>query len=132
MKQPWQFNRPEQDYHYEAISDEVQIKESNNDFAWNITSMPGCAPLLISHNAWVNPEKRGFGIGQQQHDRRIEEARKRGAKCMMCTIRSDNKAQRHILPKHGWKMIHQFPRDDYFIQIWVIDLGQEPVAIAAI
>jgi hypothetical protein len=91
---------------------------------WGVTSLPGCAAVAVSHDAWVSPKERDKGIGQQQHEERIKYARSCGAKVMICTVRRDNVRQRHILAKHQWRCALVFPGNDCTIELWFRDLTE--------
>lgn len=73
-----------------------------------ITNLPGCDQIAVSHNVWLRPELRAAGRGKIAHARRLEEMQFLGYDYTLCTVDMKNEAQRHILETNGWKKFDEF------------------------
>jgi hypothetical protein len=90
--------------------------------SYELESFPQCPPICISHSVEIVEGMRGKGLGQKQHLERLDNMRKMGFDHAICTVREDNKVERHILAKNGWKMIDSFMAtqscEEGVVQIW--------------
>lgn len=91
---------------------------------YNLTQLPGCCGVVVSHGSWLDPNKRGIGLGEYFHKERLNLAEYLGYSCMVATTTDQNKAEQHILEKNGWKKVHTFEnyRTGNVVQIWIKDI----------
>ena len=74
-----------------------------------ITSMPGCSQVAISHGVFVPANSRKCGMGKLAHKARLEYAKNHlGYDYILCTVESTNIVQIRILDKYGWKKLDEF------------------------
>lgn len=92
----------------------VKIWHSNGHFCVGL--MPGNRRILISFNSYIAPEMRDKGLGQRLLRLRQDVAREAGINLMLCTVRDDNKVERHLLRKAGWHVLA--PRPETGVSLW--------------
>lgn len=83
------------------------FEDLDNDASGNLQFLPGNSKIAWSWGVYVNHKLRGNGIGQAFLLARMQWCRENCVQCLMCSVDSDNAAQKHILAKHGWKMINE-------------------------
>lgn len=79
---------------------------------YELTSLPGCNQIVISHHAFINPEFRGKGLGHKTHAKRLDIIRNLGYDYALCTTAASNVPQRKILEAAGWKQLDQFKNSE--------------------
>lgn len=91
---------------------------------FEFNTFPGCAQLIVSNHAWVQPSKRNQGYGQEQQRVKLDMAAELGYNCIICTVDAKNTVEKHILKKNGWKHVHTFHNTESlkFIEIWIRDI----------
>lgn len=70
---------------------------------YELNPFPGCNQIAVSNHAHIFPDYRGEGKGQLQHRQRLQKAKELGYNLLVCTVKSDNKIEKHILEKYGWE-----------------------------
>lgn len=81
----------------------------SNQWGWyELNPFPGSNQIVVSNHAFIYPEFRGTGKGQEQHVERLKQAKSLGYDIIMCTVRTDNVVERHILLKNGWGFLQRF------------------------
>ena len=75
---------------------------------YEITSFPGCNQLAISTHAFILPQYRGTGKGQEAHQQRLTKLKELHYNYVICTVKESNQTQIHILEKFGWKLLDHF------------------------
>lgn len=85
-----------------------------------LTSLPGCAQVVVSHNVFIPEPERDTGLGTTAGKERIKLCQELGYNLMLCTCRSTNRAQQSVLLKCGWTQLTEFHSDytDRNIQLW--------------
>lgn len=73
-----------------------------------IDNLPGCTQVAVFHSAWVSPEYRGKGYGEQAHVLRLHEATGMLYDYALCTVDAKNERQISLLTKFGWKCLDSF------------------------
>lgn len=73
-----------------------------------LTTLPGCSQVVVSHGVFVPPKSRGNGIGKQGQLKRLRLMEELGYDYALCTVESTNDAQIHILTSNGWKKLSSF------------------------
>jgi RimJ/RimL family protein N-acetyltransferase len=88
---------------------------------YEFNTFPGCAQLIVSNHAFIQPDKRGKGFGQEQQRVKLDMAAELGYNCIICTVQASNKVEKHILAKNNWKYCHTFynTATQCSIEIWV-------------
>lgn len=84
------------------------MRFSNNHGYCELNPFPGCSQLVVSNHGVIFKEHRGEGHGNENHRMRVNRSIDLGYDAMICTVRSDNLAERHILSKNGWEAIFDF------------------------
>ena len=89
-----------------------------------LNDFPGCNVIVVSNHAFIYPDKRGKGHGHKNHELRVERAKYLGYDLIMCTVRANNIAEKKILTKHKWKLLHTFnnKQTSNAVELWVKDL----------
>lgn len=114
--------------HYDNRKDNYgQTYISPQNLGWmsyQLTPMPGCHAVLISHDSWLDKDKQGFGLGDYFHKERLKLAQDANISCMTCTVEEQNKVEKHILTKNGWTKVHTFhnKHTDHEVGLWVKNL----------
>lgn len=88
---------------------------------YELTPLPGCPNVAVSHGVIIYEEFRGQGRGRIQHEGRLSQARSLGYSYIICTVRSNNHQELKILEKQGWKKLDWFwhaDSKDYNIEVW--------------
>jgi hypothetical protein len=73
-----------------------------------LTSLPGCSQIVVSHDVFVPNHLRGNGLGKLSHFDRLDQMRTLGYDVAMCTANLSNAAQLHILEGSDWLRVFQF------------------------
>lgn len=74
-----------------------------------ITSLPGCAQVGVSHGVYIPVDKRGNGAGTEANRRRVTSMKvDYGYDYALCTADLNNTAQVAVLTKTGWKQLDTF------------------------
>lgn len=91
---------------------------------YELNPFPGCNQVVVSNHVLIYPEYRGKGIGQIQHHERLQKARELGYNLMLCTVRAENMAEKHILKKMGWTQHTAFESNETGnnVELWSISL----------
>lgn len=76
--------------------------------SFDLSELPHCCGILVSHGAHVYYPHQNKGIGTLLQKFRIDLAKRLGYTIMLCTDVKSNKYQRKILEKHGWKDVLEF------------------------
>lgn len=71
-----------------------------------ITTMPGCSQVAISHA--VFSRERGVGNGTKANDARTAYMKEIGYDYALCTVSSENEHQIAIMRKNGWRLLDTF------------------------
>ena len=97
------------------------MRKSFNGVIGEITSLPGCSQVAVSHSVFLPPEKRGQSLA-------VRANRERQHFCfnemvydyMLCTVDSDNKRQIDVLQKSGWHKLDAFVsrKTEHLVEIW--------------
>ncbi len=96
------------------------ILEGETAGAGELTSLPGCAQVAVSHASFLKPAFRGRGFGKTMHQRRLNYAKDAAYDYVLCTVVSTNAPQKRILTQHNWRKLDQFlsSRSDEMIELW--------------
>lgn len=73
-----------------------------------LTSLPGCAQIVVSHNVFVPLELRKQGYGTEAHSIRLEIIEDLGYDYAICTVDAENEAERKILQRNNWCLLDTF------------------------
>lgn len=87
---------------------------------FNLTELPGCCGVVVSHGALVHEKFRGKGVGDLLHKLRLEAAKEQGYGLALCTTIAGNEEQKKILLKNGWVCFQTFknPKTRHLIELW--------------
>lgn len=87
---------------------------------YELNPFPGCNQICVSNHAFIYPQQRGQGFGQAQHEARLWKARELGYDLMLCTVKTDNEVEIHILRKNGWIVEREFISTEtgHAVQLW--------------
>lgn len=93
---------------------------------YELTSLPGCNQIVVSHHAFINEEHRGKGNGKAAHYERLRHIDDLNYDYALCTINKANEAQSKILAKARWKMLDEFVNKETgnTVQIWGRRMGK--------
>ena len=73
-----------------------------------ITTMPGCSQVAISHGVFVPKDLRGRGLGTQANELRVDRCRDLGYDAIICTVCLTNEAQMKVMKANGWREAGNF------------------------
>jgi RimJ/RimL family protein N-acetyltransferase len=74
-----------------------------------LTSLPGCSQVVVSHGVFVPKEHRGKGEGKSANVARLRHIwDELGYDYALCTVESTNVAQLAILTNNGWTRLAEF------------------------
>jgi RimJ/RimL family protein N-acetyltransferase len=91
------------------------------DVIGELTSLPGCSQVVVSHSVYVPKDHRGNGVGTKAN---LERQRivfdEFGYDMMICTVDRENVAQRHLLASTGWKLCEAFDsrKTGHTVELW--------------
>jgi hypothetical protein len=108
-------------------TERTQEKWTDSSYPWVhycLSPLPGCCGVVVSHNAYLASDYRGYGLGDYFHKERLSLMKDLGYSCGLCTVTSDNEVQKNLLLKNGWKLIHVFKnkRTGNLVEIWSKDI----------
>lgn len=87
-----------------------------------VTSLPGCGQIAVSHGVYAPPALRGNGFGHKAHNARLLELKRLGYDAVICTMDLSNCAQLRILEAHGWHIAgipFKSSKTGHSIQMWM-------------
>jgi predicted GNAT superfamily acetyltransferase len=84
------------------------MRHGDENGAYELTPLPGCGQVVVSHASFIYEEKRGKGAGKAAHARRLSVIEKLGYDFALCTVVKGNEAQERILAGAGWKELASF------------------------
>ena len=87
----------------------------------NLTPLPGCQQVVISHGVFTEVSQRNKGYGKKDHASRLGTMRALMYDCAICTVDETNAAEIHILVSNGWHKVHTFTSraTGHVLGIWV-------------
>ena len=100
------------------------MRFSNQYGFYELNAFPGCSALVVSNHAFIYPKFRGQGKGQEQHVERLAKAKELGYAAIICTVKADNKVEKHILDKNGWSTTIKFWNIETksWLETWIREL----------
>ena len=101
------------------------MRFANEHGFYELNPFPGSNQIVVSNHAFIRPEFREKGLGQKQHKERLLKAKELGYDIIMCTVRRDNGAEKHILTKFGWGFLMAFrsTETEHELEIWTKHLS---------
>ncbi len=84
------------------------MRFANENGYCELNSFPGNSQIVVSNHAFIYPDKRGKGLGNENHKLRVERSRFLGYDYLICTVKSNNEAELKILKKNGFKELDEF------------------------
>jgi hypothetical protein len=75
---------------------------------WNLTELPGCDQVVVSHGVFTKIPERGKGKGGVHHKERLAMIKQLGFDMALCTVNMENAPERKILESHGWLWLTSF------------------------
>lgn len=87
---------------------------------FELTGLPGCNQIAVSHHAFIVPAMRGKGLGHITHRTRLDLIKQLGYDYALCTTDAANEPQRKILEAAGWNQLDQFKNSEtnHEVIIW--------------
>ena len=73
-----------------------------------LNPFPGCSQIVISNHGVIFEGYRGQGHGTDNHNLRVARAVDLGYDLMLCTVNTENVAEKAILRKSRWKFLQSF------------------------
>ena len=94
---------------------------------FEIDTFPGNSQVAITHSFFVKPRCRGFGKGKAAKLEQNDIIKRLGYDSAICTVRSDNEAQKAILRHAGWRFSHQFydQKQLTMVELWTYTVPQD-------
>lgn len=87
---------------------EINMRITIDDVHGELTTLPGCTQVVVSHGVFIPKHLKGMGKGKSANKQRKQVAFELGYDYMLCTVDQANKAQVHILESNGWKLLDSF------------------------
>lgn len=88
------------------------MRYANDNGFYELNPFPGCNQIVVSNHSLVYKHKRGNGIGSKEHTDRLAKIKFLGYDYVICTVKSDNAPQRHILEKNEWRQLDSFTNSE--------------------
>lgn len=88
------------------------MRFANDNGFFELNPFPGCNQIVISNHSLVYKDRRGNGVGSQEHSARLEKIKFLGYDYVLCTVKSDNIPQLKILSNNGWKQLDDFVNNE--------------------
>lgn len=82
------------------------MRYTHNNVHGELTSLPGCSQVVVSHDVFAWP--RGGGNAKEANHARCAYAEYRGYNYTLCTVDLANSVQLHILHECGWRKLDEF------------------------
>ena len=98
------------------------------DFAvFEIDTLPGNPQVAITHSFFVKSPCRGSGKGKAAKLAQNDTIKSLGYDSAICTVRSDNEAQKAILKYAGWRFSHWFfdQKQLTMVELWTYTVPQD-------
>lgn len=73
-----------------------------------ISTLPGCTQVAVSHGVFVPEEMRGKGLGKSANTIRQQEMKRLGYDYALCTVEDSNVAQKGVMYANEWKPLGDF------------------------
>lgn len=92
-----------------------------------ISSMPGCSQIAISHSVFLPESERGKGKGVAANRKRQELVfGELSYDLMLCTVQTGNYAQLEVMRKNGWYRLDCFKsrKTGHDVELWACRAGQ--------
>ena len=91
-----------------------------NGVVGEISDLPGCPQIAVSHYVFLREGQKGKGQGQRAHRDRLQLMKEAGYDYALCTVIGQNAVERHILEKHGWKPLDSFSstKTQNSVELW--------------
>lgn len=86
-----------------------------------ITSLPGCSQVGVSHGVFAPKEIRHQGHGRSSNQKRTEYMKTElGYDYALCTVSEGNNVQKKILQKNGWFKLDSFmsEKTDHLVHLY--------------
>lgn len=73
-----------------------------------ITALPGCPQVAVSHSVFVLPQFRRQGKGDENHKKRLQRMKDLHYDYVLCTVNHTNESEGRNLRDNGWVKISCF------------------------
>lgn len=85
-----------------------------------LTSLPGCSQIVVSHGVFVARNERRKGLGTTAGLARRKLIAELGYDLMLCTVDASNSAQLAVLGKTGWHQLTSFisSKTGHTLELW--------------
>ena len=85
-----------------------------------LTTLPGCSQVAVSHAVFVQRNERGKGKGTAANLSRRILAGELGYDLMICTVDAANSAEIAVLGKAGWHPLTSFvsSKTGHTVEVW--------------
>ncbi len=84
------------------------VRTCINGVVGEISDMPGCPQVAVSHYVFLKDGEKGKGNGQKAHHERLKIMKDLGYDHAIATVVDSNAVEKHILEKQGWRRIDFF------------------------
>lgn len=100
------------------------MHEGSSAGFFEVSDLPGCPQVAVSHNVFLLPQFRGIGLGHKFMRHRLGTIRDLGYNCVLATVDKYNGAEIATLEKARWENVKLFEssRTDNNINIWLRDI----------
>ena len=125
------YNAPTVDITAKALNQYVTVGR------FSMQQMPGCCGVVVSYHSQIEQQFRKRGLGTLFLEIREEAARRAGYSCIIGTVLDDNKVEKTMLLKAGWRLMAQIDaankpvysfrnsRTKHDVQFWTKHLTEE-------
>jgi L-amino acid N-acyltransferase YncA len=102
------------------------IRTNINGVVGEISDMPGCPQVAVSHYVFMKDGEKGQGSGQKAHRERLRIMKDLGYDHAICTVVNSNEVEKHILDKQGWKRVDFFTssKTGHLVEIFTLNLKE--------
>lgn len=88
-----------------------------------LTTLPGCSQIGVSHSVFVPEHLRGNGLGKKANIDRVNFAKTElGYDGLVCTVDDENLAQVNVMISCGWQKAFTFKssKTGHSVSLWFI------------
>ena len=78
------------------------MRYATDKSARELSPLPGCAQIVVSHNAFMFMDHRGKGLATNENKLGLAEMRRLGYDYAIATVQGKNTPQNKVLRNNGW------------------------------
>lgn len=85
-----------------------KMRLSTEKCVYELSDLPGCSQIAVSHSMFMRPEHRNKGHGAEELAAREQMAKTLGYDCILATVDATNEPELKLLRRAGWHILTSF------------------------